>query len=103
MSVKNTLEHKKIRRLERNLRKGRLPRYIDLVQWLVDHGHATTKKQARELIWADHVLSESHPLGKAVITETDDNGKEHKYQVFQPFVPADLVKSITLKTNNQGG
>jgi hypothetical protein len=103
MSVKNTPENKKLRRLERTLRKGRIPTQINLIDWLTDRGHARTRKEARELIVAGHVLSESHPLGRAVIEEEDDKGETQKYQVFDPFVSSNLRNSIRLKTTTEGG
>ena len=38
--------------------------YIDLVQWLQDHGHAQTAGEARDLIQVGNVMADSHPLGK---------------------------------------
>lgn len=62
MSAKNRRDNKKIRKLERVLRKGRLPARLDLVHWLEDHGHANTTGQALSLIYDGRVVSESHTL-----------------------------------------
>lgn len=59
-------EQKKRRRVTKALRRKPLARYFDIVQWLVDHDHASTRKQARELLLADKVRSDSHPLGTRV-------------------------------------
>lgn len=57
------IEQKKRRRIAKELRREPLPARIDLVQWLMDRGHAKTKRQARELILAKRVRSDSHTLG----------------------------------------
>lgn len=37
--------------------------FFDLVQWLVDHEHAATKRLARSMILDGRVRSDSHPIG----------------------------------------
>ncbi len=63
---KRPIAEKKRRRVAKTLRRAELPRYFDIVQWLLDHEYATTKRQARELLLADKVRSNSHPLGTEV-------------------------------------
>lgn len=96
MSVKNTPANKKIRKLERALRKGRIPRYLNLVHWLEDHGYAQTAGEARKLIDEDRVMSESHPVGKTVVeipaaepTMENPSGTEAmKFRITHPVIPA---------------
>jgi hypothetical protein len=38
-------------------------RYFNLIEWLCDHGHAQTAGQARKIILARRVRSDSHVLG----------------------------------------
>lgn len=102
MSFKNTSEIKKLRRLERSLRKGRLPRFFSLIEWLEDRGYADTKGAAVKLILEDRVLSESHPLGKTIKhtpgpTKQYPDRVEKKEEVFQFFYPVDLLGTIKVK------
>ena len=90
MSVKNTPEEKQLRRLRRALKKGRLPAYLDLIQWAKDHGHATTTNSAKKLIFERRIVSDSHPLGFFVVT--DDEGNKH--EAFSRYVPASLRSTI---------
>lgn len=57
------IEQKKRRRIAKALRRRPLPARFDLVQWLIDHDHATTRRQAREIILAKRVRANSHILG----------------------------------------
>lgn len=99
MSAKNRPAEKKIRALERALRKGRLRRWLDLVQWAKDHGHANSTTEAIQLIIDDRIKSESHPLGKRVITReqlNEQSGKNEpvKEQIIDRYVPARLRDSL---------
>jgi hypothetical protein len=62
------VEQKKRRRVAKQLRRRPLPARIDLIQWLLDHDHAKTRKQARELILDKRVKADSHTLGITVAT-----------------------------------
>lgn len=99
MSFKNTKDMKQLRRLERALRKGRLPRYFDLIVWLKDYGHAQTTGEALRLLESDKVLSDSHPLGKQIVTvggstkEFPDR-EAKKYEVLRRLYPVELRKSV---------
>lgn len=57
------VEAKKRRRVAKALRKVALPRYFDLVQWLVDNKYASTKRAANQLILDKRVQANSHTLG----------------------------------------
>lgn len=67
LSNRNNLTEKKIRRLQRALRKNRGERMLDMVRWLEDHGHADTAGQARKLLASGRVRSESHEIKYRVV------------------------------------
>lgn len=84
--AKRPIEAKKRRRVAKQLRRKPLPAYFDLVQWLIDHGHAGTRRAARELILAKRVKSDSHPLGvvKALV---EKDGIAVAQDIVDPRVP----------------
>jgi hypothetical protein len=43
--------------------RQKLPVRFDLIQWMLDHGHARTKREARQIILDKRVKSESHAVG----------------------------------------
>jgi hypothetical protein len=96
MSARNRRQEKKIRALDRAIRKGRLPRYIDLVKWLRDRRYANTAGGAEAIILAGRVKSESHTVGIAQMPLS--NGKSSP--VVAPAVPASLRP--TLRVDPQG-
>lgn len=93
MSRKNKPLEKKIRRLDRSIRKGLMPTSIDLVQWLQDHHYAKDRKTAVKLIQDGRVTSDSHVLGTRII-EHPDSGE--KREVFEPLVSSHLRQSLTV-------
>lgn len=54
---------KKMRRFRKQLGRKRLPAYIDIIEWLKDHGHAQTTGEAIRLLLDERVKSESHTVG----------------------------------------
>ena len=54
-----SITQKKINRL-RKLMRDRPPTQIDVVQWLMDHGHADTRGGAARIIEEDRVRVGSH-------------------------------------------
>lgn len=103
---KRPIEQKKRKRVAKVFRRTPLPAYIDLVQWLIDRGHASSKRQARDLILAKKVKSESHVLGVATgrlpgpqaVLETA-MGKQPtlvEQEYVQPYVEARLRSKITV-------
>lgn len=56
-------EQKKRRRVAKALRRTPLPAYFDLVEYLVSRGHAKSKREARDMILAKRIKSDSHVLG----------------------------------------
>lgn len=94
MSARNRKDAKKIRTLERALRKDRLPKWINLVDWLKDHGHADTAGGARKIIQEERVMVESHILGKTILEIPGPDEKLEKKEIFWPFVAASQRSSI---------
>lgn len=84
MSRKNRSDEKKIRQLRRALKKGRLPEYVNLLDWLKDRKYASTNSEAFKIISEKRVMSESHVLGLAEIEGHDGS----KGTVVNQFVPA---------------
>jgi hypothetical protein len=75
--------------------------YIDLVQWLQDHGHAQTSGEAREKIELGLVMADSHPLGMKEVYEAphqDSLKTPPKMRLSgRPLVPAGLRGRIRVK------
>jgi hypothetical protein len=90
VSRKNTQHEKKIRQLRRALKKGRLPEYINLLDWLKDHKHADSRGKAFKIISERRVMSESHVVGLAEIEGHDGS----KGTVVNQFVPARLRPTL---------
>lgn len=86
MSSRNTLENKRTRRARRTLRKGRLPAYINLIEWIKMRGPFTTAT-ARKIILSGALKVDSHVLGFE-----EKNG----IKVLKPLVPADLRGRIQI-------
>lgn len=83
------------RRVRRALR--RTPdRYFDLIQWLLDHRHASTRKQAKDLILARRVKADSHALGVAKRPVQTPNGIE-EIDVILPHVPIALKERVLVE------
>lgn len=89
MSARNTLEAKRARRARKNFRKV-LPAFLDLTDWLKDHGHAQTSGEASRLMVAGKVKADSHTIGRVVVA--GPRGKE--VTIPDPHVPADLRDRI---------
>lgn len=85
---KRPREEKKIRKLEKALRRTP-PARIDLVEWLKRHKHAQTSGEARKLLTDGRVRIGSHVVGRVEI-ETS-SGKEF-FPV--PLIPAEQGEEI---------
>lgn len=60
--AKRPIRRKQANRLRKAMR--RTPdQFLDPVQWLLDHRHAKTKREARVLIFAGRLRAESHKVG----------------------------------------
>lgn len=98
----NTKRARRVRKLLRN----ELPKHLDLVQWLKDHGHAQTTGKAEEIILAKRVKSESHVIGVTTAKVPTSltfaqiaAGRTPQFEereVVQRYVPARLRASITV-------
>lgn len=95
MSARNRPVEKQLRRLRRALRKGRTPAYIDLRDWLIIRGYATSLAKAEAIIAEERVHSESHTLGFSNVTIGDGEDRQ-EVKVFNPRVPASLRDSISV-------
>lgn len=91
---------KKRRRVAKTLRRSSLPTYFDLWQWLIDHGHAKSRREAKELILAERVKSESHTLGvseQMVATSVLLGGvKMEKKKVADRYISTDYRKDMVV-------
>lgn len=89
--AKRPIIDKKVNRMVKALRKGRIPAYIDLVKWLKDHDYADTTGQAKRIIEGGHVKADSHVLGTRWALTPEGTKRE----VFEQFVPANLRERLT--------
>lgn len=78
------IEKKQIARLRKSMR-GDLPATIDLVMWLKDRGHASTSKEARQMLADGRVRAGSHPVGRFKVGE--------KWEA-SPAVPSSLRSEL---------
>lgn len=89
---KRTSQSKKIRKL-RHLLRYPLPAYIDLVQYLKLRRYARTTGEAKKIILAGRVKSESHVLG-IVNLPTLVDGTIKDMDHVSPLIPAHLRPTI---------
>ena len=91
------IEAKQRRRAAKALRRQPLVAYFDLVQWLIDHKHAKSRKQAREVILAHRVTANSHPVGweKVQVIETETQKLVEK-DVVVKHVPVKLKRDLVV-------
>lgn len=90
------IESKRARRVTRALTRKPLPAYLDLIQWLIDHGHARSRRLAREIILAERVKANSHTLGVGEQPYRTPDGKiKTRKAVFQ-HVPAEVRPDLTV-------
>lgn len=92
MSRRST-QDKKVRRLRKALRRTPTP-YIDLIDWLKTRGYAQTTGEAKRLILARKVMSESHPLGVRKVPQLRPDGKIEDVEVVDPYVPASVRDTL---------
>lgn len=95
-----SITDKKVRRMRRALSRRPLQASINLLEYLVDRRLANSRREAREMILAKRVRSDSHPLGigRAPVAVKNDKGEiEVELQdVVHPVIPADLRDKITI-------
>jgi hypothetical protein len=90
------IEEKKRRRVAKAFKRKSLPAYFDLVKWLVDHGHAKSKREARDVILAGRVKSDSHTIGVEKLPWLDAAGNETEKDFVFEHVPVALRQNITV-------
>jgi hypothetical protein len=90
MSQKNSKEAKALRRLRRALQVSP-PGKLDLVQYLIDRGHASSIKAARELILAGRVRADSHRLG---VKAYHDPLLDKQVEYVDPIIPTEFRDRI---------
>jgi hypothetical protein len=92
------VEQKKRRRVAKAVRRQKLPAYFDLFQWLIDRGHAKSRREARELVLAKRVKADSHVIGVAEETVMTPSMlgavKVERKPVAQRFVRTDLRSNL---------
>lgn len=97
---------KAARRLEKALTRRPLPAYLDLFKWLREHGpegsykrYADTNGQARSIVAAGRVKSESHTVGllrdQAVL---HPDGKVRTEDIVQRTVPIALKENLRVES-----
>jgi hypothetical protein len=74
-----------------------LTSYIDLIDWLKTRGYAQTTGEARRIILARRVRSESHPLGVRKVSQLSAQGKVEDVEVVDPYVPAELRPTLRVE------
>lgn len=67
--------------------------YFDLIQWLLDRDHASTRKQAKQLILDGKVKADSHVLGRGTVPMMVDN-KPQMVAVVLEHVPVALKPRV---------
>jgi len=69
--AKRSIEQKARKRVARLIRKEQnaLPVFIDPVAWLINNGHAKTKREARQIIVSDRLTDGENPVGQAYVFE----------------------------------
>lgn len=85
---------KKANRIRKALRRTP-PSNFDLVQWLLDHRYASTKREAREMLIAGKVKSESHVLGREQMP-TLVKGQVKLEWAAQPIVSVSVRDKLTV-------
>jgi hypothetical protein len=89
-------------RMRKAIERAPLDRSIDLIDYLKDRKIARTTGEAKRLILAKRVVSESHPLGIArvpvAVPNPDKKGeiKVEMQDVVSPVVPAEVKDSIQI-------
>jgi hypothetical protein len=86
-------ERKKLRKLRRLMRRTP-PAYINLFEWLKDRGYAQTTGEARTMILAGQVKSESHTVG---IAKAYDPLFQQEVPYAEPFIKASLKDGLRVE------
>lgn len=90
------IEAKKRRRVAKAFKRKQLPAYFDLVEFLVRKGHAASPREARALILAGRVKSDSHVIGKGKQLVLGPLGTIEEVEVVDPHVPVAARNGVTV-------
>lgn len=93
MSIANSRENKKRRRIVKSLTIG-LPAYINLVEYVKDRTNCTTGT-AKAVLLSGALKVDSHPIGYKFVKV---NGRDEK--VLNPLLPAELRNRIEINAPN---
>lgn len=74
------IRKKQANRLRKALRQTP-EQFLDPVQWLLDHGHARSKREARVLILDERLRADSHKVGFEEVNERDLQGNVKQVRV----------------------
>jgi hypothetical protein len=93
--AKRPIRRKQANRLRKAMR--RTPdQFIDPVRWLIDHNHARTKREARELILAGRLRAESHKVGFQEVEAFNDKLKGLEKRKIIVGVPLQSKSNLTV-------
>lgn len=88
------IEEKQRRRASKVFRR-KLPAYFEIRQWLIDHDHAATKREANVLLLAGKVKSGSHVVGRQSRPTLQADGKTIKEEAqVVPYVRSSLRDNL---------
>jgi hypothetical protein len=90
------IEEKKRRRVAKAFRRTPLPAYFNLIRWMIDHGHARTPREARQIILDRRVKSDSHVIGVEKVPVLGLLGKIEEEDMVFEHVPVEARSSITV-------
>jgi hypothetical protein len=93
---KRPIETKKRKRVARAFHKTP-PAFFDLVQWLIDHKHASTRKQARTMLEEDKVWVGEVPVGTSVEARIQPDMRLKPVRYVEPFLPVELRDQVEVK------
>jgi hypothetical protein len=86
---------KRRRRVARKFRQP-LPTYFDLFQWLLDHGHASTRKEAAKLCLDEGVKYHDVPVGVANEPRLQPDMTIKNERVAQRYVSTEFRKGLVV-------
>jgi hypothetical protein len=81
-------------RLRKAVGRTQLDTYINLLEWLRDHGYADSNGAARKIIMERRVRSESHVLGIGKEPRMTPEGRIDLVEVVHPVVPAEVRPTL---------
>jgi hypothetical protein len=89
------IEDKKRRRVARQFHKTP-PAFFNLIQYLIDRGHAKTRKQATAMLKDDRVLVDETPVGTSVENRLQKDMTLKPVRYVEPFLPVELRDRVNV-------